>query len=128
MSHRVGFLAVLFALAFAGCGGNDSADSGPEVASATRTCPNGEDRRAALRDLDANFKGETTPADAVEVFLRQKGGDANSEDFEPVDGTQDERDATFAYSDGEFELARLYVKQFERGWIVISYEYCQGAI
>lgn len=125
MSQRVGLLAVFFALGLAGCGGDDSADSDPEVASPT--CPNGEDRRATLFDLVENPKGETTPAAAVEVFLRQEGGDANPQDFEPVDEGGNAK-ATFSYSDGEFELARLYVEQFERGWIVVSYEYCQGAI
>jgi len=129
MNQRVGLLVVFFALGLAGCGNGDSADSDPEADSASITaCPNEEDRRVAIYDLGPNPDGENTPEAAVEVFLRRKGGDATLEDFSPVNATQNESKVNFVYSDGEFKLARLYVEQFERGWIVVSYEYCQGAI
>ncbi len=47
-------------------------------------------------------------------------------DFEVL--KENEKRVTYAYSDGESELVRLYVDQLDRGWFVISYEYCQGAI
>jgi len=61
MSHRVGFLAVLFALAFAGCGGDDSADSDPEVASATpsfSTLKPRELQQVMIRERELAKQGE----------------------------------------------------------------------
>lgn len=130
MSHRTGFLALLVVLGLAGCAaGDDREDSDSGTASAsTATCPNGGDRRTTVYDLGRNPDVEATPIHAVEVFLRQKGGDAITDDFEQLGASENEKNASFVYSDGDFELARLYVKQLKGGWLVVSYEYCQGAI
>lgn len=123
-------VSALLALGLGGCFGSDDEADESEAATPTRgVCPGGEeDFRVAKRDLGENPQGESTELGAVETFLRGKGGDATASDFEPIGGTQDDRKATFVYTDGNFELARLFVKQFRSGWLVISYEYCKGAL
>ena len=99
----------------------------PDAASGPKkTCPNGEDRRGVIYDINAEAEGELTPSAAVDVFLRREGDDANLDDFELIE--ENETKATYAYSDGEFELVRLSVRKLPFGWFVDSYEFCQGSI
>ena len=129
MSHRVGLLVVIFALALAGCGGDDPSDSAPDPTSASTTCPNGEDSKGADYDVGENPRiREATAVGAVTVFLDQTGSDLSADDFEPLDKANDDRKATFVYNDGELDLARINVRQLEGGWVVDSYEFCQGVL
>lgn len=127
MSHRVRFVVVVLALALAGCGGDDPSDFALDPASASTTCPNGEDSKRADYDVGENPRiREATAVGAVTVFLDQRGSDLSTHDFESLDRANDDRKATFVYNDGEFDLARINVRQLEGGWLVDSYEFCQG--
>jgi hypothetical protein len=37
------------------------------------------------------------------------------------------RKANFSYSRDRFELVQVYAEHLERGWLVISYDFCRGA-
>lgn len=70
--------------------------------------------------------GKRRPWAQSRFSLDQRGSDLSTHDFESLDRANDDRKATFVYNDGEFDLARINVRQLEGGWLVDSYEFCQG--
>ncbi len=127
MYRFAAFALVLLTPFTARCQEEETEDNRGSSPAANR-CPDGEHPRATIYDLDSDAIGERTAIAAVEVFLRQQGGDATIENFELIDGTKNQRTVRFVYRDAEFTLARLYVERLEQGWFVLSFENCKGAV
>jgi hypothetical protein len=92
-------------------------------------CPSGEDAVTGVFDLGANPKGVPTARGAVTRFLRGRKSDLSADAFERTDrASGGTRRAVFSYSREGSRLVRLYVERLERGWLVIAYAFCRGAL
>jgi hypothetical protein len=110
-------LAASTCLILIGCLGADDGSGG---------CPNGEEPRVTVFDLGENPRGAPSARAAVGRFLRDRGSDLTAGSFELVE--TDAHTANFTHNGGGTQLARLYVERLDRGWLVISYEACVGAL
>jgi hypothetical protein len=124
-------IAVAACVALVGCLGGDDppAQPSPEARTALQ-CPGGdEDLRSAILDLGENPQGVSTARGALERFLLSRKSDLSADDLERTDtGSGVTRKANFSYSRDGFTLADIYVERLERGWLVISYNFCRGTL
>jgi hypothetical protein len=111
-----------------GClGSDDSAEPTEQTASASR-CPNGERLQSGGYELNPNPDGEPTPQAAIARFLDQRKATLSVNSFRRVDEPASGTRATFVLGDEDFELVRLHLERFERGWLVVGWTYCTGAL
>jgi hypothetical protein len=124
-------IAVAACVALVGClGGDDQAAQPSAAASTALQCPGGDDDlRSAIFDLGEHPQGVSTARGALERFLLSRKSDVSADDFERTDpGSGVARKANFSYSRDGFKLADIYVERLERGWLVISYDFCRGTL
>lgn len=129
MKLHVQVFTALACLVLVGClGGDDSTEQIVPNEPATN-CPNGEEQRSVSYDLGTdNPNGEPTPRGAIARFLDFERAPLNVESFERIAISKSGTQATFVLNDGEFELVRLFLERFDRGWLVVGYYYCKGEI
>jgi hypothetical protein len=60
-------------------------------------------------------------------FLKQRGSQATADAFFQLDGPDGPGTAEFALAGEQAPLARIYLERMERGWLVVTYENCEGA-
>jgi hypothetical protein len=124
-------IAVVASVGLIGCLGDDDQPAQPSAEAGTALdCPGGDDDlRSASFDLGENPQGVPSARGALERFLLSRTSDLSADAFERTDGGSGApRKANFSYSRGESRLADIYVERLERGWLVISYDYCRGII